>query len=215
MRNITMRWKGDNIYMNVPPGTTRELLESTLNDFRSRLRKAREKNAVSYHLGQVIQCYGFTITIDEQDKVPNKIIFSHNENSAIISVPQGIDFDSRSTKQWISKALKVVAHDRAASALLPLAKSITQRLGVQPSRFEIGRGLRKLGHCTPKKVIQLSANLVFLPHELIELIICHELAHLTHMNHSTQFHALLNTYVGGKEKSLERQLRNFSWPVIK
>lgn len=215
MRNITMRWKGGNIFMNVPPGVSREQLERTINDFRPRLRKSREKNTLSYHLGQMIQCYGFTITIAEQNKLPNKIVFSHSEKDVVLSVPQGLDLDDHSTKEWISKALKVVANDRAADAILPLAMNVTQRLGVAPSHFEIGRGLRKLGHCTPKKVIQLSANLIFLPQELIELVICHELAHLTHMNHSPQFHTLVNTYLNGSEKLLERKLRNFSWPVIR
>ncbi|MBR5030335.1 MAG: M48 family metallopeptidase, partial [Muribaculaceae bacterium] len=87
--------------------------------------------------------------------------------------------------------------------------------GVAPERFEIGRGLRKLGHCTPKRVIQLSGNLIFLPTDLIEYIVCHELAHLTHMNHSPQFHALVDKYLMGREKALERKLRAFQWPVIR
>ena len=108
----------------------------------------------------------------------------------------------------------MMAHERAARVLLPLAKSITQRLAVAPRHFEIGRGLRKLGHCTRDKVIQLSANLMFLPEELIELTICHELAHLTHMNHSPQFHALVDKYLGGRERELERRLKAFCWPVM-
>ena len=74
---------------------------------------------------------------------------------------------------------------------------------------------RKLGHCTTKPVIQLSRNLMFLPEPLVRYIICHELAHLTHMNHSPQFHALCNQYCNGKEKELERQLRQFHFPILK
>ena len=56
---------------------------------------------------------------------------------------------------------------------------------------------------------------MFLPKDLIEYIICHELAHLTHMNHSPQFHALVNKYVNGLEKALEKKLKAFTWPVIR
>ena len=215
MRNMTMRWKAGTLYMSVPAGVSRADIERVLNDMRPKLRKAKEKNDISYHTGQVIQCYGFTITIDEQDKLPGRIVFGYSETHVTVSVPQGIDFDNHNTKKWISKALKVVAQDKASRLLLPLAKSITQRVGVAPNHFEIGRGLRKLGHCTPGKVIQLSANLVFLPAELIEYIVCHELAHLTHMNHSPQFHALVNTYLMGREKELEKKLKAFNWPVIR
>jgi predicted metal-dependent hydrolase len=215
MRNMTMRWKGGTLYMSVPAGVSRADIERVLDDMRPKLRKTKDKYDLSYHRGQVIQCYGFSITLGEQDRLPGRIVFGHGETHATVSVPQGTDFDNHNTKEWISKALKVVAHEHAARVLLPLANSITERVGVAPSRFEIGRGLRKLGHCTPGRVIQLSANLVFLPAELIELIVCHELAHLTHMNHSPQFHALVNTYLMGREKELEKKLKAFNWPLMR
>ena len=215
MRNITMRWKAGKLFVNVPPGTSSSHLERVLDEMRPKLRKMSSSSDFTYHIGQKIQCYGFVITIAEQNTIPDKIIFSNSASEVIASVPAGIDLNNYSTKLWISKALKVVAHNRAAAALLPLAQSVTARVGVSPARFEIGRGLRKLGHCTPKRVIQLSGNLVFLPADLIEYIICHELAHLTHMNHSSQFHALVDTYLMGREKALERKLRAFQWPVIR
>lgn len=215
MRNMTMRWKGGTLCMSVPEGVSRADIERVLDDMRPKLRKARGKDSLAYRLGQVIQCYGFTISLAEQDRLPNQIIFSHGESNVVVSVPRGIDLDNLVTKEWISKALKVVAHDRAAQVLLPLARSITRRVGVAPTRFEMGRGLRKLGHCTPGRVIQLSENLVFLPSDLIELIVCHELAHLTHMNHSPQFHALVDTYLMGRERELEKKLKTFAWPVVR
>lgn len=214
MRNITMRWKGGSLYMNVPTGVSKEHLEQVLDEMRPKLRQRQTKDELSYHIGQEIECYGFKIVIDEQTKYHDRIIFSKNDNVVTANVPRGIDLTTHNSKEWISRALKTVAHNEAAR-LLPLAKSITARLGVAPDRFEVGRGLRKLGHCTPKRVIQLSANLVFLPEDLIEYIICHELAHLTHMNHSPQFHELVNRYVNGQEKTLEKKLRAFKWPVIR
>jgi len=74
--------------------------------------------------------------------------------------------------------------------------------------------MRKLGHCTSRNVIQLSRNLMFMPEELVRYIICHELAHITHKNHSPQFHALCDKYCSGKEKALERQLRQFRFPIV-
>mgnify|MGYP002623985251 CR=1 FL=1 len=214
MRNITMRWKGGSLYINVPPGTSRGYIEKVLNELRPKLRLSMDQNDISYHIGQEIGCYGFKIVIGEQTKFRDKIIFSKGENEVTVGVPQGLDLGDHSSKEWVSRALKTVAQSQAYR-LLPLAQQVSERTGVKPSRFEIGRGLRKLGHCTPKRVVQLSANLVFLPAVLIEYIICHELAHLTHMNHSSQFHALVNQYVNGQEKALERELKSFSWPVIR
>ncbi len=214
MRNITMRWKGGSLYMNIPPGVSKEHLEKVLNDMRPKLRVSQTKNDLSYHIGQVIECYGFKIVIVAQSKFSNKIIFSKEQKEVTIGVPQGIDLTIHNNKQWMSRALKTVAHNEAAR-LLPLAHRVTDRLGVVPECFEIGYGLRKLGHCTPNRVIQLSANLVFLPEDLIEYVICHELAHLTYMNHSPKFHSLVNQYVNGQEKVLEQKLKAFQWPVIR
>lgn len=57
--------------------------------------------------------------------------------------------------------------------------------------------------------------LVFLPLELSDYVIYHELAHLTEMNHSPRFHALLDSYLGGREAELVRKLKGFVWPVLR
>ena len=41
MRNITMRWKGGSLYMNVPPGTSKEHLLKVLDEMRPKLRQAK------------------------------------------------------------------------------------------------------------------------------------------------------------------------------
>lgn len=215
MRNITMRWKGDSLYMNAPHGVNEKQLRSTLDKFRVKLRETQLQDSVSYHLGQVIQCYGLTLTIKEQDKKPSSILFKHSSDNVDVLVPKGIDLSEPRNKNWISKALRKALNGHVHDKIIPLAEEVSKRVGVAPASYEIGRGLRKLGHCTPDRVIQLSSSLMFLPEELIELTICHELAHLTHMNHSPQFHALVDTYLGGREKELEKKLKAFKWPVMR
>lgn len=213
MRNITMRWKGGELYMNAPISISKTQIYATLNKFRDKLRASREKESFSYYIGQVIQCYGLTLTIEEQSDRPDLILFKHSAHNVNVLVPKGRDLDEPQTKKWISKALRHALYGHT-QLIIELAQDVSRRLGVAPARYEIGRGLRKMGHCTPDKVIQLSANLMFLPKDLIELTICHELAHLTHMDHSPQFHALVDKYLNGREKELELKLKKFKWPVM-
>jgi len=214
MRNITMRWKDGVMHMNAPHGVGERQLRNTLEKFRDKLRAKKDENKVDYSIGQVIQCYGLTLTIKEQDKRPNSILFKHSSDNVDVLVPKGIDLSEPRNRKWVSKALRKALEGHASEKLIPFAKQVSKRVGVAPASYEIGRGLRKLGRCTPDRVIQLSSSLMFLPVELIELTICHELAHLTHMNHSPQFHALVDSYLGGRERELERKLKAFHWPVL-
>lgn len=215
MRNITMRLKGESLHMNAPHGVNEKQLRSSLDKHRDQLRAIKDESTVEYSIGQVIQCYGLTLTIKEQGKRPNLILFKHSSDNVDVLVPKGIDLSEPRIKNWVSRALRKALDGHVHDKIIPLAEEVSKRVGVAPASYEIGRGLRKLGHCTPDRVIQLSSSLMFLPEELIELTICHELAHLTHMNHSPQFHALVDIYLDGHEKELEKKLKAFKWPVIR
>lgn len=182
---------------------------------REQLRQLPAPHQVTFHFGQIIECYKCRVIIEPQGKMPGYIL-NHWEGDTLHLQPhENADLVKEEIKRTISTVIGRAMDVQAHAVLLPLAQRIADELGLKPAGFEIGRGMRKLGHCTAKKVIQLSRNLMFLPEPLVRYIICHELAHLTHMNHSPQFHALCNQYCNGKEKELERQLRQFHFPILK
>ena len=211
---ISARWHDDQLHVNVPNGTPAAMLRQFIDTHRSNIVKHR-RPAVSFHEGQVIECFHCTVTLGVQSVKPGHIMLKHDgESNIIVSLPAGTDFDSALAKQNLSRALQQVMAKEAVKRLIPYAMQLAQRLGVSVKGFEIGRGKQKLGHCTSKGIIQLSRNVMFLTPELVDLIICHELAHLQHMNHSAAFHALCNTYLGGREKELEAKLKRFQWPIL-
>ena len=71
------------------------------------------------------------------------------------------------------------------------------------------------GSCSGKNGISLSIFIMLLPEHLREFIILHELCHTRHHNHSAEFHALLDSLVGGKEKALNRELKAHIIPIIR
>lgn len=68
----------------------------------------------------------------------------------------------------------------------------------------------KWGSCSSRNDISLSLLLMTLPEHLRDFVILHELCHTRHHDHSARFHALLDHWVGGREKELQRELRGYS-----
>ncbi len=60
-----------------------------------------------------------------------------------------------------------------------------------------------------KKTITLNARLIFLPIELVDYVIVHELCHAIHLNHSKDFYSLLEQKIPQHEK-LKQEMKKVS-----
>ena len=64
------------------------------------------------------------------------------------------------------------------------------------------------GSCSSKGNINLNLNLMRVPQELQDYVMLHELCHLKYLNHSPQFHALLESVCPGHREK-QRRLKDF------
>ena len=216
MTSVRFTYRPDgNLMMRAPSGISVADLQRMVDVNRERLRRLPHPEGVAFHMGQVIECFRCRVVIELQHTHPGYILNRWEGDTLHVCPHESANLDDEAVKRTISMVMGRAMEVKAEKVLLPLAREVADELGLKPAGFEVGRGMRKLGHCTAKKVIQLSRNLMFLPEPLVRYIICHELAHLTHMNHSRQFHALCDRYCGGQEKALEAQLRNFRFPIVK
>ncbi len=67
--------------------------------------------------------------------------------------------------------------------------TLSRIAGVTPPRVMISPALSRWGSCNARREIRLAWRLVKARSALIDYVICHELAHLRHMNHSPAFWA--------------------------
>ena len=137
-------------------------------------------------------------------------------------------YDSK--RDWVERALQRVRERRQAmpvgskeeqraeiERLRRLAKEdlpqrierLSRQTGLRYTKLSIRAARTKWGSCSSKNSISLSLFLMQLPEALRDFVILHELCHTVHHNHSPRFHALLDQLVGGREKELNRALRNF------
>ena len=216
MTSVRFTYYSDgHLLMRAPLGVSLADLQRMVDANRELLRRLPRPEGVTFQFGQVIKCFGCSVVIEPQRTHPGYILNRWEGDTLHVCPHRNASLDDEAIKRTISKVIGRAMEIQAEKVLLPFAREVADGLGLKPAGFEVGRGMRKLGHCTAKRVIQLSRNLMFLPEPLVRYIICHELAHLTHMNHSPEFHALCDQYCHGQEKALERQLRQFRFPILK
>lgn len=80
--------------------------------------------------------------------------------------------------------------------------------GFTYNSVRIKHNVSNWGSCSSKGNINLNLNLMRVPQELQDYVMLHELCHLRHLNHSPEFHALLESVCPG-HRELQRRLREY------
>ena len=131
----------------------------------------------------------------------------------------------QSKQAWIKKHLQKIEQkeklqqptpDLSSEELIKAQKYLFSRLDYFSDKynFPYNRAVfrcqkTKWGSCSDKNNINLNINIVFLPRELQDYILLHELCHIRHKNHSKEFWNELDRYVGGRAKQLSKELRKY------
>lgn len=212
-KSVTARWRGGEVSLTVPRRFSSSNLSTAIAELAPKLLAIRP--AARYSEGQTIECPGVTFVLRRQSFKPGTIIARPALPVTYIEIGSDIDLTTNNGTQSVSKVLCRLATVLAERLLMERAQSIAARVGASPAGWKIGRGHKVLGTCDGRGIISLSHLLVFLPLELRDYIVCHELAHLLEMNHSRRFHTICNSYCGGNEARLQSALRQFKWPVIR
>ncbi len=97
----------------------------------------------------------------------------------------------------------------AKAWLVPRLAQLASEHGFSYNKVFIKNNVSNWGSCSTKGNINLNMQLMRLPEELRDYVMLHELCHLKQLNHGPEFHALLDSLCGGRERELRRQLRQY------
>lgn len=87
--------------------------------------------------------------------------------------------------------LRELVKELARRKLVPLLEALAAEHGFAPTGVSVRLQGSRWGSCSSKGKISLNAKLLFLPRELVDCVLLHELCHLEHLNHSPLFWAAL------------------------
>ena len=82
-------------------------------------------------------------------------------------------------KRWMA--------DKAREAITPLAHNKTNRINKEISKIDLRDTGSRWGSCSTDKRLMFSWRLIMAPPYVLDYVVAHEVAHLKHMNHSSQF----------------------------
>lgn len=165
----------------------RRLLEDRTEWIQSKLSALafREKN--THTLGETIRFRGECLPIENFSSLHEKIQKAKNTIH-------------------IEKYYALFYQNEAHLTLPSRLSHYARKMELHPKEIRFKKMRRRWGSCSSSGIITLNTMMMQLSYEHIDYIIVHELAHLRHMNHSKEFHALVRTILED-EKRLRRELR--------
>lgn len=178
IKNIYLRIKNSQVYLNVPLNTQKTTIDKILSD---------KKDWIEQRVNKQI--------LDEKTKTKNENFVKYLGKTYELNV---VDSDLES----VELTSKINLYTQAPQALLnkwyakeaqkifiPIMEQFLSLTKQKINKLSIKKTKTIWGSCNAKKAnISLNIELVKMPISAIEAVILHEIAHLSHQNHSKDFY---------------------------
>jgi predicted metal-dependent hydrolase len=110
-----------------------------------------------------------------------------------IVVPGEAAFLARRLREWLKHA--------ARDEITAIATAKAQQLGTRFRKISLRDTASRWGSCNHKGHLSFSWRLGFAPHEVMAYVVCHEVAHLKHLDHSPAFWMTVTLLDPGQQTS--------------
>ncbi len=130
----------------------------------------------------------------KSDWIAHKINLIKNQEAKII-LPKG----KKDYLQNKEKARKIITQK---------TKEVCEKIGLQFTKIRIGNQKSRWGSCAKNGTLSFNYKLIYLPENLREYIIVHEVCHLKELNHSSRFWRLVDDFFPSR-KECRKNLKNY------
>ncbi|MDD2386809.1 MAG: DUF45 domain-containing protein [Bacteroidales bacterium] len=136
----------------------------------------------------------------------NKLLFKYN--------PLKIDFENKDVQNFIKKCIVKLLLAEASVYLLERYVYLSKKHKIALHKLTVGTASTSWGTCNTKNEIRLSCRLLLLPDHLIDYVILHEMCHINHKNHGSDFYKMLNYLSDYKSTELNKELKTYSTNIF-
>lgn len=183
-RHLSFRFLNTTLMVSAPFELSEETIEAGLRTKATWIRKTYNIKLAQALRPNQIRVLGQVITIETLIGPSLRIEW----------VDQGLRIihpSNQSAKAAINQALTGIAE----AEITAIFQAASRHAGITPDILSFKNLRSSLGRCSSKRHIVLARRLIHYPREVIEAVCYHELAHLTNMNHSKRFYALLEQWM--------------------
>ena len=80
---------------------------------------------------------------------------------------------------------------QAEAYVFPRVEALARQFGLAPRSVSLSEAKKRWGSCTNRGAVRINTRCVQAPRSVIDYVIIHELSHLSHLNHSRAFWAVV------------------------
>jgi hypothetical protein len=156
------------------------------------------------------------VTIQQQTR--RSLALRATPDGLVALIPRGLDPDSETVRRFIERGIARLPEPKQApdpmspTALDALITSWSERLSVEVGRVQLREMRTKWASCSSQGTLTLHRDLLHLPHELIDYILCHELLHRKVPSHNQSWQLLMGIHIPDWR---ERERRLAAWMLRK
>jgi len=217
-RSAALRYEsGGRFVLTVPYSADDEWVQSFIFEKRRWMERAAEKAEAELETRKIVpgirietEFYSLGVALDPQLRGKQyRVVKSKLENSSTFHLSSDFFAPENSDKLYanLEKYLLAQMTKHGSQALLNRAEYWANFHKIRVKDFFVRVQKSRLGYCTFDNRIMLNARLLFAPPEIRDYVICHELAHTKHKNHSKAFWGYLETLFPGAKKA-DRTLKD-------
>jgi predicted metal-dependent hydrolase len=122
--------------------------------------------------------------------------------------------EGRVTKPLVRAVIKKWMNQRAWQVLPDWLDRVSRQFKLPYNEVSIRDQRTRWGSCSAQKNISLNQKLLFLPPDLVDYILIHELCHTIEMSHSSRFWKLVGQYIPDykeRRRTLREYERKITW----